>query len=152
MSEIVPADKRLQRATLIAVGVLLLAGFALLHYGLPRYLDYLRALARRDPNLLDAEYRRAFLAIFLLIGILSAAIGVHLLRIGRAVLRHAQFPPPTVKVIIDTKILRDAAARRLAYLMNAIGALLILVGIGGSAGMYYKTMQLLDPNIAAERR
>lgn len=146
--EIMPSDPRLRRIAAISVVILIAAGFVFMHYALPQYLDYLRALARRDPDALALEYRRAFLTMFSVIGVLSIAIGVYLLHIGRAVLQSGRFPPPQVKVIVDTKIIRGAWARRFGWLMSVSAVLLMFVGVSGSALMYYKSTEMLTSALA----
>lgn len=141
--EIMRSDPRLRRITVVIVIILIAAGFAFMRYALPRYVDYLRELARRDPNALVLEYRRAFLVMFSIVGALSVAIGLYLLRIGRAVLRSECFPPPHVKVVLDTKIVRGGRARRFGWFMSVSAASIMLIGVSGSAFMYYKITQTL---------
>lgn len=141
-----PADKRLRRRTFIIVAVLLAAGWVSLQYLLPHYLDYLRALAARDLLQLEIEYRRGFAIMFFAIGALSAAIALHILRLGVKARRAQCFPPPGVRVIVDTTVVRGRAAVRLGLAMIVSAAIFLIVSVSGSWLMYRATLQTLAPS------
>lgn len=144
--ETLPADKRLRRRTFAIVAVLLAAGWVLLGYLLPQYLDYLRGLAMRDLSRLEQEYRRGFAIMFFAIGALSAAIAVHVMRVGIGTRRAQCFPPPGMRVIVDTAIVRGHAAVRLGTAMVVGAAIFLVVSVGGSWLMYRTTLASLAPS------
>lgn len=141
----VPADKRLQRVTAAVAVTLLIVGLVLLEYALPHYLAYLRELALHDTLALEAEYRRAFAIMFSLIGLLSAAIGIHTLRLGIYTRRSGRFPPPEVRVIVETRLVAGMRARHIGTAMIVGGALFFVLSVGGSYWMYRGTLAALAP-------
>lgn len=149
MTETVRADRRLRGVTLAVVVVLLLAAVVLLQVLLPRYLDYLRTLAQTDPERLHAEYERAFFWMFGLMGILGALIGLHTLRLGLRTRRAGEFPPPGVKVIVDTRVLQGVRAQQLALALIVGGALFALAAVGLAVGLHAATRDMLGPALPA---
>lgn len=149
MTDTVRADRRLRGITLAVVVVLVIAGAVLLQVLLPQYLDYLRTLSRTDPDRLHAEYERTFFWMFGLMGALGAMIGVHTLRLGMRTRRAGQFPPPDVKVIVDTRVLRGLRAQQLALALIVGGALFALAAVGLAVGLHAATRDMLGPSLAA---
>lgn len=145
MTDTVRADRRLRAITLAAVVALLILGGLLLQVLLPQYLDYLRALARTDPERLRGEYERAFFWMFGLIGVLGVLIGLHTLRLGVRTRRAGEFPPPGVKVVVDTPVLRGRGAQRLALALIIGGAVFALIAVGVAVGLHATTLDMLDP-------
>lgn len=143
--DILPADKGLRRRAFATVAVLSVAGWVLLEHLLPQYLDYLRELAARDLLQLQREYRRGFAIMFFAIGALSAAIAVHILRLGIGTRRAQSFPPPGTRVIVDTATLHGRAAVRLGTAMIVGAAIFLIVSAGGSWLMYRITLASLAP-------
>lgn len=149
MSDIVRADRRLRGITLAIVVVLVIAGVALMQVLLPQYLDYLRTLAQTDPDRLRAEYERAFFWMFGLMGVLGALIGLHTLRLGIRTRRAGAFPPPGVKVIVDTRLLAGRRAQQAALALIIGGALFTLVAVGLAVGLHAVTRDMLGPALPA---
>lgn len=143
--DIAPADKRLRMLTLIVAIVLLAAGYLAYTLLLPRYLEFLRHLSIANPARLKGEYERAFHWMFGVIALLTAAIGYHALRLGVKTRRAALFPPPDVKVIVDTKIVRGTKAQRLGALMIAGALGFSTVGLLGAWYMHKETLNMLAP-------
>ena len=149
MSDTVRADRRLRGVTVAAVVVLIVAGIVLLKILLPQYLDYLRTLAQTDPDRLHAEYERAFFWMFGLMGVLGGLIGLHTLRLGLRTRRAGAFPPPGVKVIVDTRMLHGRRAHQLALALIVGGALFALAAVGLAVGLHAATRDMLGPALPA---
>lgn len=145
MSETARASKRLLAVTLALVTVLVIIGVVLLQKVLPAYLDYLRTLSQTDPDRLREEYERAFFWMFGLMGVLGALIGLHTFRLGVRTRRAGEFPPPGVKVIVDTRILRGTRAQRMALGLMIGGAVFALAAVGLAFGLHATTHDLLAP-------
>ena len=151
MTDTVRANRRLRGLTLTVVAVLLIAGAVLLHVLLPKYLDYLRLLAQTDPDRLRAEYERAFFWMFGLMGVLGGLIGLHTLRLGVRTRRAGEFPPPGVKVIVDTRVLRGRHAQQLARALIIGGALFAVAAVGLALGLHQATREMFEPALPAPR-
>lgn len=139
------ANKRVRGITLALVAVLAIAGVVLQQTLWPAYLDYLRGLAQTDPTRLREEYARAFFWMYGLIGVLGALIGLHLLHLGIRTRRADEFPPPGVKVIIETRILRGARAQQMATGLMIAGAVFALAAIGLAFGFHATMRDALTP-------
>lgn len=145
MSEVVRANKRVRGITLALVAGLAIASAVLQQTLWPAYVDYLRALAQTDPTRLREEYARAFFWMFGLIGVLGALLGLHLLRLGIRTRRADEFPPPGVKVIVDTRILRGARAQQMATGLMIGGGIFALAAVGLAFGFHATTREALAP-------
>lgn len=149
MTNTVRADRRLRGVTFAVVVVLVIAGVVLLQVLLPQYLDYLRTLSQTDPDRLRAEYKRAFFWMFGLMGVLGAMIGLHTLRLGMRTRRAGEFPPPGVKVIVDTRVLQGRRAQQAALALIIGGALFAVAAVGLAVGLHAATRDMLSPALPA---
>lgn len=145
MTDTVRADRHLRGITLAVVVALVIAGGVLLQVLLPQYLDYLHTLSQTDPDRLRAEYERAFFWMFGLMAVLGALIGLHTLRLGVRIRRAGEFPPPGVKVIVDTRLLRGPRAQQLALVLMIGGALFAVAAVGLAVGLHAVTRDMLGP-------
>src|SRR5262245_1355683 len=114
--EIVKADPRLRRQLVLVLLLILAVGLAALAWA-PGELAMILALARESPG--EARIRTvlllgALVAPVVLLGLLAGAD-----TIGRAVatFRSDRFPPPGMRVLRDTPVIRGRAARGLAVVM-----------------------------------
>ncbi|GIX46770.1 MAG: hypothetical protein KatS3mg131_0981 [Candidatus Tectimicrobiota bacterium] len=125
--EYLPADRRLRARVLAgALGVL-----ALVALGMPRFTAWLRAFLQQAEVdtvllLLELAFATSLLGFVL--------CGVACLRLGRRVLAHACFPPPGLRVLRPTRVVRGAAARRWGYTLVAVAVVFLL---GSAACLWY---------------
>jgi hypothetical protein len=106
-----------------ATGLVLLA--AVIWFGLPPFLRYLRAC-----EVLKFLTITEMCAIGFLLSFMVPAF--FLLMTGRKILIHKQAPYPGMKVIHDTKVIFGARAAFRGRLLIALGAVSILVAIAGA--------------------
>lgn len=141
MTETMQADRRLRGVTLAAVVVLVIAGAVLLQVLLPQYLDHLRTLSQ--PIRIACGWNtsaRSFGCSALSVR-LGAMIGVHTLRLGVRTRRAGKFPPPGVKVIVDTRVLQCRRAQQAALALMIGGALFAVAAVG----LHAATRDILGP-------
>lgn len=131
--EIVPADKRQRRLTIVAVVLLFLGGLVGLA-GLRWHLGRLEQLVEEHPRQ-AVEKALRLVGVFAWVGGLSfLGAGAWLWRLGRRINRAGRFPPPGMKVVRDTRVRTAAGARTVASLAE-VAALVCVVA--GTLGMWY---------------
>jgi hypothetical protein len=69
--------------------------------------------------------------------------GVHVRRIGQRALDNEQFPPPGIRVIRDTHVMRGAQARNLGRVQRVLGLLLITCALALLGLSAYAAIRLL---------
>ena len=131
--EIVPADKRLRRWTILTAVLLTAAGLVvigLLH-------GQLQAIEKQAAENLPAAKETAICLTTILAwsgGLGFVGMGAWLWWLGRRINRADRFPPPGMKVIKDTPVRTGVKARRLANLAQLTALLCVVVG---TVGMWY---------------
>jgi hypothetical protein len=140
--EIVPADKRHRRLTLVTAGLLTLLGLLALGM-LPAYLGGIRKLAEEDLWAAEEKALR-LVAIVLWVGGLSLVVmGAWFWRLGRRINLADRFPPPGMKVIKDTRVRTGAKARAVANLAQATALVCVVAGTVGAWYLYRLAAALL---------
>lgn len=127
--EIEPADPRLRRRAIIALvaaGLIGATGIAMLQ----QWLDELaRGRDATDPGTLGLMAT----ALALTIGIACASLlvlGFYLWRLGTRVHASMRFPPPGMRVLRDTPVVRGADASRRARMLQILAGVLLLCAAG----------------------
>jgi hypothetical protein len=140
--QFVPADKRLRWAAVLAALLLVAggaAGLGMLH----RSLAGIEKLQGKD---LQAAIDRAvrLTTIVAWVGGLSfVGCGLWLFRLGHRINRFGRYPPPGTKVIRNTPIRTDAAARRIANLALLGSVVFTTVGTLGMWHLYRLAVDVL---------
>jgi hypothetical protein len=125
--EIVKADPRLKRLSLIGVVAGVLAGAGLI-WAFGAWMARVQALARVSPDQARQQLGSALAWLSLLMGAGLAAFGLYLTRLAVRTLRAGRYPLPGMRVIRDTPVVTGAQARRRARFGLALAALLVLLG------------------------
>ena len=128
-----------RRALLVRLGVLagaICLGLVLQHL-LALRLEELDALARTDVLRARAELATLMQVIAVLVFGLTAALGVSLVVSCRRAVAEERFPPPGVWSWGARRVVSGAAARRLARLGVALGALLFAASAAGGGLLWY---------------
>jgi hypothetical protein len=118
--ELQRADPRFRRFAVLSCVLLVLAGAIALW----AFQSWLVGVARAPAA---AAQRELLIALACLLGASCAmllALGVFLWRTGARVRRAVQFPPPAMRVLRDTTVLRGDAAHRRARIIQGTGAAL----------------------------
>jgi hypothetical protein len=120
------ADPRLRRiAGLVFVALVLVGAVALL-----TLQSWLSGVAQEAPT---AVAQAQLLAVFgWLVGISCVALlilAIYLWRTAAQVLATQQFPPPGMRVVRDTTVLRGAVALRRGRIIQGIGVLLVFCSL-----------------------
>ena len=122
--EIVKADPGLRRQMLLVLLLIVAIGLFALEW-VPKEMATILAIARESP----AEARaRTVLLLGALVAppvLLGMVAGVDTIRRSVSTFRTDRFPPPGMRVLRDTPVLRGRSARGLAIVMATLGALLI---------------------------
>ena len=130
--ELLRADPRMRRiAVAIVVAAAALGGIAL--WAMRRWLD---GMIQPSP----ASQSHLLIAFIWLVGVtvlMLVALGAYLFHYGRRVRAASLFPPPGAKVVRDTPVLRGAAALRRGFVLQGLGAVCVLCGIGLVAAAWH---------------
>ncbi len=122
--ELVRATTKARRSALLAL--LIITGAAIVAYlwAWPLWAERLRYGAPGDRlRYMGWLMFALFLPCFAFAGYFAS--------LGRRIARSGQYPPPGMKVIKDTKVLRGADAARIQGLLMALTGVLVLVGVVG---------------------
>jgi hypothetical protein len=125
--EIQPADPRARRRVLTFVIVAALAGL----WGIVEIEDWLNRLQQPGADLQHSAEQVARLlgTMDAVISIALAGLGLVVARLSLRVLRAERFPPPGSHVIVDTRVIVGAGARRRAYIGFVMAAGLAALGV-----------------------
>lgn len=78
-------------------------------------------------------------------GALGTAIDLPMLRLGIHIRRANRFPPASVKLVVDTRIVRGARAQKMAPALTIGGALFAPAAAGLALGLHTMTRDMLGP-------
>lgn len=123
--EIVKADPALRRQMILVLLLIFAIGLFALEW-LPGELASILAIARESPK--EARARTVLLlgALIAPAVLLGMVAGVDTIRRSVSTFRTGRFPPPGMRVLRDTPVLRGRGARGLAVFMATLGVLLIV--------------------------
>lgn len=116
-------DPRLRRLVVGATALAVVLGIGVWFWGLPtlrRQLPY-----PPPPHTLETVKALAVAACAPLL-----ALGIHLLHTGARVLKARRFPPPGMRLPVDTDIRDGGAASPVAVTLFVSGAVLLLLALG----------------------
>jgi hypothetical protein len=128
MAEIQRADPSVRRQTVIWVGIIFVAGLALL------------ALVERGPI---AQSPLALGIITVLVAAPLPAFAAYFWRLGRRIARAERYPAPGMRVIHDTVVLTGDVARRRGRLLQAL-AVIVMAALIGMAAIVARLFWLLS--------
>jgi len=120
--EVIKADKEYRRKIIALSALLAVVGLVILVWIFPLNPEALK----------DLEGETIFfivkvLTVFLML--CSVTMGLYFFRFSKKILKHEQIPPPGVKVIKDTPVIRGKGARVRGYILQVISGMIILGGI-----------------------
>jgi hypothetical protein len=84
-----------------------------------------------------------FLGLVTILALGVTGMGVNFIGLARRAIAHQQLPPPGVKVIRDTRVLRGPRAVAIARVQGILGLLLIACSLALLALSAYVTIRLL---------
>jgi hypothetical protein len=123
--EIQRADPRLRRiAGLLFVALVLACAVALL-----ALQSWLSGVAQAARSTAQVQLLAAFGSLVGISCLALLVLAIYLWRIAARVLAAQQFPPPGMRVVRDTPVLRGAAALRRGRIIQGIGGLLVLCSL-----------------------
>ena len=123
--EIIPADRTYRKTLFIVYLVLVLVGGALIGWMLPWAQDYLEGLkAQKALDIIKVALFVLFLSI--------VPLGAYLFTVGRKMMQYERFPPPGMKVIIDTKVAEGEKVKFRGQVVVVLSLVLILLGLLGA--------------------
>jgi hypothetical protein len=121
---VAPADPAYRRNAIACFVVMIAIGAAALLWGRPVFIDW---LASQDPRDAVRAMQISFAAAF----VPAIPMGLALLRLSRRIRASGQFPPPGMRVLVDTVIVTGAAARRQARGFLAVAVFICLASVTG---------------------
>ena len=134
--DIIRADKKYRNKALGLLFLLGLLSILIIIWGLPSGMEYLRHL----------DHQTAFLIIDLVLVFIVLSmvpLGIFLLRLSRKILKHECFPPPGMKVIKDTPIVRGKKAKIKGQIVLFISILFMIAGLCGALYIHYLFQALI---------
>ena len=124
--DIVPADKEYRKRFIIFLGLIVIV-FAVTILSMKSYLDQMAPLTRENPNL-AAEKVMFLLKWWMGLGSLPIlGLAVYQILLARRVLKSAQFPPPGMKVVRDTKIKTGGKAKKVAVSLIVLSSIIVVI-------------------------
>ncbi len=142
--EIVSADKRLRRWTIVATVLLSAVALAVVTV-LDRQFGEVEKLAGDNLDLAIEKMLRLTAIVAWIGGFGFAGSAFWLWRLSRRIGLSGRFPPPGMKVVADTPVKTGSKARSIANLARMTAIMCLLVG---TVGMWY----LYDLAVAALHR
>lgn len=124
--DILKADPVYRRKVLIWIFIIALGGSLCLILLMPFLENY---LASHKPEVAFNIIKYTLLILM----IIPALFSLYLIRIALRTIKHCQFPPPGIKVVKDTRILYDDAAKSRAVILIVLAVLIFLLCCGISA-------------------
>jgi hypothetical protein len=122
--ELLRADPRRRRIALVAVGVIAVAGVAVIEWLLPRLL-----VLASTGHISRKSVCIGFLVFLILFVIPVVVAGAQNRRLGRNAVQSMQFPCRETRVLFDIPIRRGALAVTLGKVQQLLGTFLIIAGI-----------------------
>jgi biotin transporter BioY len=122
---IVPADPAYRRKVVTWFVAAVIACAVVLLLGMPAFARWLQQQSPRDAaRALQIVFGAAFLP--------TIPMAIAMARLARRIRSSGQFPPPGMKVMVDTELVTGAAAERQS---RGFFALAIVLGLAGVIGM-----------------
>lgn len=133
--EIQRADSKHRSRILVVLLVFVVAGLALLRWGLPA--------AYAELNRLDPETAlRVIEAVLVLLFLGLIPFGLYLGRLGRRAVDHERFPPPGTRVVRDVPVLRGEKARRRGKALSFFSWGLIVLAVAAALFVHFMIQAL----------
>ncbi len=126
--EIVLADPRLRRNALLTIVGATVLGSLFIGWLWPLIRDALLH-ARQTGQISGRAICLGFLGFVAALVAPLIFISVHALRVGQRAVDSEQFPPPGMRVIRDTRVVRGAQARIIGRVQRVLGLLLIICAL-----------------------
>jgi len=125
--EVVRGDKNLRRRMIFLVIIFTIVGGWIIILT-SNYLDDIRHLAKEDLN--EAVSKLIVLIYFYAVGFVASIIITfgYLLWLGIRIIKAGRFPPPGMKVIRDTKIIRGIKAKLLGGAVIILAMVFLIAG------------------------
>jgi hypothetical protein len=130
--EIQRADPQLRRIAGLVFVALVVAGSVVLL----ALQSWLSGVAQAAPSTARTQLLIAFGGLVAISCVTLLAFAVCFWRTAGQVLATQQFPPPGMRVIRDTPVLRGAAAMRRGRILQSIGGVLVLCGVALAVGAW----------------
>ncbi len=118
--EYLQADPAYRRKIIIIIIVIAIGGVLCLQLLMPLLGEYL-AKHEPDVSLNIVKYLLLFLVM------IPALFSMYLIRMAIQINKHGQFPPPATRVIKDTRILYDSAAKIRARVLIVLAIVLFVL-------------------------
>ena len=122
---VVPADAAYRRNVVACFVVMIAIGAAALLWGRLVFIEW---LASQDPRDAARAMQISFAAAF----VPAIPMAFALLRLSRRIRASGQFPPPGMRVVVDTMIVTGAVAQRQARGFLAVA---VIIGLASVTGM-----------------
>jgi hypothetical protein len=128
----------------VAIGAL--AG-ALLIATMQSQLGALQKVAAENPAVIQENFGIITWALIAAVVLPVWAFNIYLWRLGSRIVVTGQFPPPGMKVLRDTPVLRDAAARKCGRLLQVVAAVTSAAALGIAIALWRLAALVRGPDV-----
>ena len=128
-NQIIKADKAYRNKILTIITALVVLIFVIGEFGMPVFKN----------QLMQMKTEKAAKIIEIITTIVSLAMffpAIYLFRLGKKIIINEQMPPPNMKVIKDTQIVKGEKAKSMGRVLQITAALLILLSVSIAMLMY----------------
>ncbi len=126
--DIQAADPKLRRLVLGALtGLIVLASLAVVR--LDAYFTSLQSLAKNDVTAAAEKIQQLSNWLLIGLGVVTVLFGLYLVSIALRVLTHQRYPPPGMRVINDTKVLRGRNAKVYGGVALCLALAVLVAGV-----------------------
>ena len=136
MSNLQKADPQERRKAIILVLLTTIAA-AILVVPTTSRLNALRDWLTEDPSQTQVRFRYVAAALSVGLAVPIVWFSIYSWRLAGRIRRAGQFPPPGLRVLRDTVIVRGARAHRRAAFLQLLSVLLILSTVGFIAALWW---------------
>ena len=140
------ADPRTRRIAVIVVAIGALAG-ALLIAAMQSQLGALQKVAAEHPAAIEENFGIITWALIAAVVVPVWAFNIYLWRLGSRIVATGLFPPPGMKVLRDTPVLRDSAARKCGRLLQIVAAVTSVTALGIAIALWRLAALVRRPDV-----
>lgn len=135
--QVLKPDKEYRKKAIIILIISIIAGLGVLAY-FQVYIDDVKELAKYDRDQALTKIFFMLKIIMISMAFTLASFGIYVLRLSIKTIISEQFPPPGIKVIKETQVLRGSPAKNRGFMGVMLAVAIIISGMSFPAFFYMK--------------